>query len=409
MNILLINHYAGSPQHGMEFRPYYLGREWLAGGHQVTIVAAAQSHLRTRGPQMQGRAQLDQDIDGIHYQWIATPAYQRNGLARARNMAAFVWHLQWHARELARRWRPDLVIASSTYPLDIWPAHRIATLAGATLVYEVHDLWPLTPIELGGMSPRHPFIMLLQLAEDYACRHADRVISILPKAGQHLVARGMAPHKLHVVPNGVNPDEWRQPQAGLDASLAARLAALRARGHAIVGYAGHHGLANALDVLLAAASRLRHRPCSFVLVGAGPDKAALQARAAALGLHQVLFADPLPKAQIPALLAQFDLAYLGWRRHSLYRFGIAPNKLSDYMMAALPVVHAVDAGNDPVADAGCGLSVAPDDPDAVAAAISSLHDSAPAVRRQLGQRGRQHVLAHLSYPVLGQRFLAACA
>ena len=408
MNILLINHYAGSPVHGMEFRPYYLARQWIAAGHEVRILAASQSHLRTSAPQLHGRSELEQDIDGIHYHWVATPPYRANGIARAGNMAAFVWHLQRHAKRLARTWRPNLVIASSTYPLDIWPARRIATLAGATLVYEVHDLWPLTPIELGGMSARHPFIMLLQSAEDYACRHAERVVSILPKAGQHLVARGMAPHKLHVIPNGINPDDWREPHAPLDAALAARLAPLRARGHSIVGYAGHHGLANALDMLLAVASRMRHLPISFVLAGAGPCKLELQAHALALGLTQVLFVDPVPKAQIPALLGQFDLAYLGWRRHSLYRFGIAPNKLSDYMMAALPVVHAVEAGNDPVADTGCGLSVAPDDPDAVAAAITSLLDCAPARRRELGQRGRQHVLDHLSYPVLGQRFLAAC-
>ena len=41
MNILLINHYAGSPQHGMEYRPYYLAREWVRAGHTVQIVATA--------------------------------------------------------------------------------------------------------------------------------------------------------------------------------------------------------------------------------------------------------------------------------------------------------------------------------------------------------------------------------
>ena len=54
------------------------------------------------------------------------------------------------------------------------------------LLHEVHDLWPLSPMELGGYSRWHPFIMLLQAAEDYACRHADAIVSILPKVREHL-------------------------------------------------------------------------------------------------------------------------------------------------------------------------------------------------------------------------------
>ncbi|MYN21268.1 glycosyltransferase, partial [Rugamonas sp. FT107W] len=118
---------------------------------------------------------------------------------------------------LARADRPDLVIASSTYPADIWPARRIARLAGARLAFEVHDLWPLSPMLLGGMSRWHPFILLMQAAEDYAYRHADTVISLLPHAAAHMAARGMAPHKLHVVPNGVDPDEWQGRPAPLPA------------------------------------------------------------------------------------------------------------------------------------------------------------------------------------------------
>ncbi|MEG1052861.1 MAG: glycosyltransferase WbuB, partial [Janthinobacterium sp.] len=44
MNILLINHYAGSPHHGMEYRVYYLAREWVRLGHKVQVLASAQSH-----------------------------------------------------------------------------------------------------------------------------------------------------------------------------------------------------------------------------------------------------------------------------------------------------------------------------------------------------------------------------
>ncbi|NIA56525.1 glycosyltransferase family 4 protein [Massilia sp. TW-1] len=408
MNILLINHYAGSVRHGMEYRPYYLAREWVRAGHRVAIVAASASHVRTQAPQMEGRARMDEVIDGIEYIWLSAPSYRGNA-ARVRNMAAFLWRLAAASGQLVRTVHPDVVIASSTYPLDIWPAARIARRAGARLLHEVHDLWPLTPIELGGYSRRHPFIMLLQAAEDFACRHADAVVSILPKVRPHLEAHGMAPHKLHVVPNGVDPAECERDKAPLPARLDAMLDGLRRQGRFIIGYAGTHGVANALETLLDAAHGLRGYPVAIVLVGTGPEKPALMRLAAELGLDNVHFIDPVTKSQVPALLAHVDVAYIGWRRQPLYRFGISPNKLLDYMMAGRPVIHAVDAGNDPVREAGCGLTVAPDDPQAIVDAVLALQALDAPARAALGRRGRAHVLANHAYPVLAQRFLAALA
>jgi glycosyltransferase involved in cell wall biosynthesis len=409
VNILLINHYAGSLRHGMEYRPYYLAREWVRLGHRVRILASAQSHIRTQAPQLDGRACLDETIDGVQYRWIATPAYRGNGAARVLNMFAFVAQLYAQAGQLASEFAPDVVIASSTYPLDIWPAQRIARLAGARLLFELHDLWPLSPMELGGYSKWHPFIMLLQAAENFACRRADAVVSILPKVREHLEQHGMAPHKLHIVPNGADPAEWLAETGAVPGLAGARLAALRRQGKFIVGYAGTHGIANALDTLLAAARLVGEARIAFVLVGGGPAKEGLQRMARALGLCNVHFFDPLPKQHIPALLRSFDVAYLGWQRQRLYRFGIAPNKLIDYMMAGCTVLHSVEAGNDPVAEAGCGLSVAPQDPQAVARALLALFLLEAPERAALGQLGRAYAMTHLSYPVLSRRFLQACA
>ena len=139
MNILVINHYAGSPQHGMEYRPYYLAREWVRCGHAVLIVAASFSHVRQHQPDCAG-AVREEEIDGVGYRWLPAPSYAGNGIARVRNIWAFLAQLWRDAGRLAGPFEPDVVIASSTYPMDIWVARRIAKLAGAKLVYEVHDL-----------------------------------------------------------------------------------------------------------------------------------------------------------------------------------------------------------------------------------------------------------------------------
>ena len=402
MNILYLNHYAGGPAWGMEYRPYYLAREWVRSGHKVQMLAADFSHVRATQPA--AGAHL---IDGIAYCFYATPRYQGNGLGRVRNIWAFLRAVWRDTPRLVREFAPQMVIASSTYPMDIWVARRIARLAGARLVYEVHDLWPLSPIELSGMSPRHPFAMLCQAAENAAYRDADVVVSMLPKVHQHMAAHGLELGKLHIVPNGISLDEWQGNAAPLRDDVASVLQAARVGGRCIVVYAGAMGRPNALDVLLDAARELRDAPLQIVLVGDGHERVRLARRVVAQGLGNVSLLTPIPKAQIASLLAAIDIAYIGWRRVPIYRFGIAPNKLMDYMMAGCAVLHSVSAGNDPVAESGCGLTVAPESPAAVVQGLRQLAALTTAERSAMGQRGRAFVLAQHTYPVLARRFIEA--
>lgn len=388
----------------MEYRPYYLAQEWIRLGHQVQILAASHSHVRTRQPEMNSAIQVE-ILDGIQYHWYQTPAYLGNGIGRVKNMFAFVWASWRNAAKIASEFKPDVVIASSTYPMDIWTAHRIAKYAKATLIFEVHDLWPLSPMELGGMSKWHPFIMLVQQAEDYAYRHADCVISMLPKAKEHMESHGMNPDKFHYVPNGIDTKEWENI-APLPEDIKTSLANIKQRGKLLVGYAGTHGLANALDTLLDAA-KLSPQDFEVVLVGNGPERDKLAARVKQEAIHNVTLLPAIPKASIPAFLKAIDIAYIGLLPEPLFRFGISPNKLMDYMMAGIPILMAIQAGNDPVTEAECGFTVTPGDSIAVRDAILKLANLPPAERQKMGECGKRFILAEQTYPVLAQRFLDA--
>ena len=409
MKILLINHYAGSEYHGMEYRPFYLAREWVKLGHDVKIVSASFSHLRNNNPNIEIGDYKDQIFSGINFRWFLVPIYKGNGLKRILNIFTFLYRLFKHGKNLAEEFQPDVVIASSTYPMDIWPAHRIAKLAGAKLVFEIHDLWPLSPIELGGYSKKHPYIILVQAAENFAYRKSDSVVSILPKVLGHVSKKGFDIKKLHIIPNGIVPEDFKiENQYNKDVSdIEKKILQLKESGYFIVGYAGSHGLPNNLSTLLKAAQIIKNKKLAFILIGSGAEKDNLIKMKEHFALKNVYFYNYIDKCFIPRIFNSFDIGYIGWRKQPLYRFGISPNKLMDYMMAELPILHSVEAGNDPVAEANCGISVAAEDPNAIASGVIKFYKMSDKERKTLGKNGKNFVMDNRTYRILAKNFINA--
>ena len=407
MNILYIDHYAGAPQYGMEFRPYYMAKEWHKLGHKVLIVAASYSHLRFKQPEC--KKESCETIDGVDYQWYRTSPYSANGILRVKNIFSFLYRLYKNTARLVKVFSPDVVIASSTYPFDIWPARRIAKKAKAKLVYEIHDLWPLSPVELGGMSPAHPFIRLCQKAENDCYKYSDAVVSILPNVHEHVIAHGLDIKKLHIVPNGIVEEEWNETNAEeiSDESIVSFFKAQKDAGHIIVGYAGAHGKPNALEYLLEAAKLLSDKPIVFALFGTGPEKNNLIRMSENLKLKNVFFFDAVNKKQMFRLLKNIDIAYIGWQNIELYKFGISPNKMTDYMMAEKVILHSYGIKDDLVTEVGCGITVASANPKAIANGILQLASLTAEERRNMGKRGKTFVLKNRTYPVLAKKFLDA--
>jgi len=403
MNILLINHYAGSAQMGMEYRPFYFAQEWKRQGHHTTIVAATFSHIRTHNPEITGKYAFA-DSDGIEYLWIKTPKYASNSPKRFINMLVFIFRLFRLIPVILKRKNYDVVIASSTYPLDIYPANRIAAKCKAQLIFEVHDLWPLSPMELGGYSKWHPFIMLMQHAENYAYKKSDKVVSLLPKTLEHMVAHGLEMKKWFCIPNGINQSEWEDVEKVPD-EIAVSIQDIRKKFDRIIAYTGTYGLANALDSFLDAAKLAGKIPVAFVLFGKGPLKEHLSARIEKEGITNVFIFNAVPKRSIPHLLSMFDYLYIGLQNQPLFRFGISPNKLMDYMMSGKPVIQAINAGNDMVSEAGCGISVEPEHPEAIADAVKKLFEMTDVELQAMGENGMKYILKNHLNSLLASNFI----
>lgn len=399
MNILLINHYAGTPEYGMEFRPYYMCKEWIRRGHQVLIIGGSYSHLRKQQPQHE-----KETIDGVNYRWIKLNKYKGNGIGRVASMGLFVSKMCVFYKKYLEGFKPDVVIASSTYPLDIYPAHKIAKKYGAKLIYEVHDLWPLSPMELGGYSSSHPFIRIMQKAEDDCYRYVDGVVSMLPKAEEHMRERGLGNGKFYYVPNGIVLSDWEKPMV-LPKEHQDFFNELRKKGKTIVGFAGAHGIANSLYAAIDAVSLLKDNNIELVLVGTGPEKENLIKYVEKKQYENIHFLAPVNKLAVPSLLKEMDILYIGLQKQSLFRFGISPNKLFDYMMAGKPVVQAIEAGNNIVKEAQCGLNAEPDNSNDIREAILQIAQMPLDKRIELGNNGKNFVLKNHTYQVLSDRFL----
>ncbi|MDC0162449.1 glycosyltransferase family 4 protein [Paracoccaceae bacterium] len=406
MNILYINHYAGSKNMGMEFRPYYMGKIWLEMGHNVTIVGSSFSHLRVSQPNIDGSLSTEK-VDGLNYVWIKGIKYVGNGFGRILNMMQFLFGLFFFQKNIVAQSQPDVVIASSTYPMDIWPAKYIAQICDARLVFELHDVWPQSLTEIAGLSRFNPLVILSGIAERAVYSSADRVISMLPAINDHCAGLGFDTSNLTIVPNGIVFDDWSKNEVLLPDEIISAITDMRFRDHMIVCYAGAHGIPNDLENLINAADLLRNDKVSFLLVGDGNLKTELAKLINLKNIDNISMCKTVSKSMIPQLLELVDVGFIGAKNRSIYNHGISPNKMADYMMAEIPIICAIKAGNDPVTEASCGYTVTPSNPKALSCVILEMQSIGHTERKLMGRRGKEYALQNYGYATLAKKFMDA--
>ncbi len=394
MNILIINHYAGSIKHGMEYRPYYMAKEFVNLGHKVSIIASSYSHLRDEIIDVK-----TENFNGITYYWEKNIKYNSNGIKRVFNMIFFSVKIFLKSKYYSKLLKPDLVIASSPHPFIIYGARRISVLSKSKLFFEVRDLWPLTLMKLGNYSKFNPFILIMQITEIYAYRYSDKVISLLPGAKDYMISKGLSGEKFLYIPNGVDVSEWDNIEK-LDQEIEKVLLEQKNNNKFMVGYVGGHSISNVLDTIIEAIELINDSSVVLTLVGDGIEKERLKIKVKNLGIKNIIFLNNIKKQQVPKLLSYFDVLYIGADKNPLYQYGVSPNKLMDYMMAATPVVQSMDAYNDMVKDSACGFSVESENSRAVADAILKIKKTSKEDRLKMGSNGKEYIVKYHAYKKL---------
>jgi len=354
----------------------------------VVIFATSFHHYLHQETRLQPRERGKiENVDGVKFVWVRTPPYQRNDWRRVRNMVAFMLRAWWLGRKLPKLvpdlGKPDVVIGSSPHLLTPLAAYWVARRYRVPFLVEVRDLWPQTIIDMGELSEHHPITKALQALERFLYSHAEKIITLLPRADKYITACGVPREKIVWIPNGVDLSRFE----GLEPYVASE------NGFRVL-YLGAHGKANALDTVIQAARILRdrgYREIRFILVGDGPEKPRLMALAEEIRLHNVEFRGPVPKSAVPKTLCAVDATLFVLHDLSLYNYGISLNKLFDYLAASKPLILVGRPANNPVEEAYCGLAVPPQGPEALAEAVIQLYQMSPEERAEMGRRGREYV------------------
>jgi glycosyltransferase involved in cell wall biosynthesis len=329
----LINQFANTPALPGHTRQYEMAAGLVGYGWQVEVFASdfnltQRRYRRLRFPRLWSSEQPA----GILWTWLWVSPYRHNNWQRQLNMLSFCIHLAVRLLPAALLGRltghaPDVILASSPQLPAAFTCLWIARLSGIPFVLEVRDLWPQVLIDQGGKRPDSPMVRLLAWMERQLYRQARTVVVLANGAERYVRERGA--HHTNWLPNG--PDlELFSPRP-----LPPK------RPTFTVLYAGAHGDANALDNVIAAAQLLEQQQASvrFRFVGDGPEKQALIQKAK--GLTSVSFDNPIPKAEIPDLMAEADAILLSLRAVPLFRYGVSPNKLYDAYAIGRPVITTV--------------------------------------------------------------------
>ncbi len=291
--------------------------------------------------------------------------------------------------------RVDAVLSMSP-PLTLGGVGALVARArSGRAVFNIQDVFPDAAVRTGAITNRR-IIAIAERLERLTYRLSDAVTVLSGDLLDNLTAKVPADRRddIEVIANFVDTGVITPGPRDNDYR----------REHDLTGtvamYAGNVGFSQSLDIVIEAAKRLPD--ITFVINGDGAARERLEHDAA--GLANVKIVGYQPAERLPEVLAAADI-HLVPLRTGLGSVSV-PSKTYTALAAARPVIAAVDPGTaiaQLIADAGCGIAVAPDDADALVAAIEELA-SDPDRCRRLGEVGRAWVVDHASPAAVGEAY-----
>ena len=391
MRILYLHQFFKTREGSGGTRSYEFARHLVSCGHEVTMVTAAG-----------GPAPLRREVDGIHVAEVggASPDYARaTAAAYGRRMTGFARFAVGATSAALRAPRPDVVFATSP-PLTIaLPAIAASRRHRAPLVFEVRDLWPEAPIQMGAL--RNPLAKrAARVLERTAYRAARHVVVLSPGIREGVIGAGVEPNRITLIPNASDLDLF---SPALDpGDLRERLGL---EGSFVCSYFGTMGEANDLTQVLEAATLLRRRGedrVAFVLQGEGKRRGAIEREVHRRGLSNVRLLPAGDKRSAALLAAASDACMTIFKDVPILATN-SPNKLFDTFAAGRPaIVNTAGWQRELVEGAEAGVAAAPGDPADLAERVLFLRDH-PHAAAAFGRNGRRLAEEEFGRELLAER------
>ena len=295
--------------------------------------------------------------------------------------------------------KPDVVIGTSPTLFAAIAAACTGIQHNAPFIMDIRDLWPAIFVELGVL--RNPqLIRSLEMLEMWLYHRAAKLVTVTESFRKNLIDRGIAPEKIHTIPNGADPAFW-MPASHI--SPLRRELGLENR--FVVLYIGAHGISHALGRLLEAADRLKNIPdICFVFVGEGAEKSALMARARELRLNNVLFHNSVDKTGVRNFYSLADICLAPRRDIPLFD-SFLPSKMFEIMAMERPIIGSVRGEAAFILNRSkAAVVVEPEDSAAIAEAIIHLYHHKEAAE-MMGKQGRKFLIKNYSRASLSEEYV----
>lgn len=358
-------------------------REWVAAGHQVTVITCAPNFPGGRlFVGYHNRVWQQEMVDGIRVVRVWTYITRNEGFAKrildylSFMIAAFV------AALFVRR--VDIVIGTSPQFFTACAAYAVGLIKRRPWIFELRDVWPES-IRAVGASRHEGLLDLLEKVELFLYRRAAAVISVTNAFKTNLVSRGIDPSKISVVTNGVDSTRFSTREKDRNLCREHQL-----EGRFVAGYIGTLGMAHGLQTLVEAAAIIAGKPGSLpitlVILGDGAERDKLKALAQERRADNILFIDSVPKQEVARYWSILDISVVHLKKTEIFKT-VIPSKLFECMAMGVPILLGVEGESAQIVlENGVGWAFEPENAAELAACLERLCEN-PDLVRATGGRG----------------------
>lgn len=394
--IWIVNHYASH----LEERHLNLATNFAAQGYDTVVITSSFHHGIHEYIYEEDCRFVDR-APGVHYVYLKSkPRYDSNGVSRIINMLDFCLMYLKYERKIANAFgRPDYVIASSAPPF-MWEIGYVSSRRyKARFIAEFRDIWPLSLVEVQGVSPSNPLVKFFSIIEKRAYRRADAIVGTMPYAYKHVCDElGYPRNKFYWMPNGLDLEKAERGGDPLPEGLNGYLDS-----HWCCVYIGSIVKSESIGYLIEAWKKVEDKDICFVIIGDGNMSPDIDRIISECGDDRIRHFRSIAKEQIPMALEKAKCCLAAIPDYPLYRFGLSMNKLSDYLYSGVPVVFACNVDNV-VKEAG-GIVVPFGDDELMAAAIERVKHMSDEERASMAVTEKEIICQQYDYKVIAKNYL----